>query len=165
MRRDAVPFPLTGVRRGGATGGGRRTFFGGGGRRWCRPFHGGRAAIPNLVLFSFQFLTHTDAFPFPLTGVRRGGATGGGRRSFFGGGGRRWCRPFHGGRAAIPNLVLFSFQFSTHTDAFPFPLTGVRHGGATGGGRRSFFGGGGRRWCRSFRGGRAAIPNLVLFSF
>jgi len=54
-------------------------------------------------------LTHADAVPFPLTGVRRGGATGGGRRSFFGSGGRRWCWPFRGGRAAIPNLVLFSF--------------------------------------------------------
>jgi len=42
-------------------------------------------------------LTHADAVPFPLTGVRHGGAIGGGRRSFFGGGGRRWCRPFRGG--------------------------------------------------------------------
>jgi len=65
--------------------------------------------MQSLTSFSFSFLTHADAVPFPLTGVCRGGATGGGCQSFFGGGGRRWCRPFRGGRAAIPNLVLFSF--------------------------------------------------------
>ncbi|QCE11933.1 hypothetical protein DEO72_LG10g3172 [Vigna unguiculata] len=36
-------------------------------------------ATQSLTSFSFSFVTHADAVPFPLTGVRRGGAIGGGR--------------------------------------------------------------------------------------
>ena len=54
--------------------------------------------IPNLILFSFSFSTHSHFPSLSLVFVAVV-PRGGGRRSFFGGGGRRWYRPFGGGRA------------------------------------------------------------------
>ena len=53
----------------------------------------------------------------------------------------------------IPNLILFSFSFSTpsHFPSLSLMFVAVV---TRGGGRRSFFGGGGRRWYR-VGGGRA----------
>jgi len=55
-------------------------------------------AIPNLILFSFSFSTHSH-FPSLSLVLVAVVPRGGGRRSFFGNGGRRWYRPFGGGRA------------------------------------------------------------------
>jgi len=55
-------------------------------------------AIPNLILFSFLFSTHSHFPSLSLVFVAVV-PRGGGRRSFFGGGGRRWYRPFGGSRA------------------------------------------------------------------
>jgi len=55
-------------------------------------------AIPNLILFSFSFLTHSH-FPSLSLVLVAVVPRGGGCRSFFGGGGRRWYRSFGGGRA------------------------------------------------------------------
>ncbi|QCE11588.1 hypothetical protein DEO72_LG10g2821 [Vigna unguiculata] len=55
---------------------------------------------------------------------------------------------------AIPNLILLSFSFSTHSHFPSLSLMSIAMV-ARGGGRRSFFGNSGRHWCRSFCGGRA----------